>query len=172
MQGSDAQATQLSRELRLGSGEFLDRRRRTAALSLVAAGSMAVITLYQMGIIDHLPEPPIPGLNADKVDASAEAYAKLNTPDAALGLWSYATTLVLAGMGGQDRAQRDPLVPLALAAKVGVDALQAAKLTWDQWDKHRAFCSWCLLAAGATFAAVPEVIPEARAALRNLLNGS
>ena len=172
MQDSKREAAELSRELREGSSEFLDRRRRTAGLALVAAGSMAVISLYQLGMIDHLPEPPLPRLDADKVDAAPQAYAKLNTPDAALGLWSYATTLVLAGMGGQDRARQHPLVPLALAAKVGVDAMQAAKLTWDQWDKHRAFCSWCLLAAGATFAAVPEVIPEARVALRNLLNGS
>lgn len=162
-------ADELSRELREGTGGFLERRRRVAALSLVAAGSMGVITLYQMGIIPHLPEPPIPGLDADKVDASAEAYEKLDTPDAALGLLSYATTLVLAGMGGRDRARRDPWVPLALAVKAGVDATQAAKLTWDQWDKHRAFCSWCLVAAGATFATLPEVIPEAKAALRQLM---
>jgi hypothetical protein len=49
----------------------------------------------------------------------------------------------------------------------GIDAVQAAKLTWEQWAKHRAF-SWCLLAAGATFAAVLLMIPAARAALRSI----
>ena len=38
------------------------------------------------------------------------------------------------------------------------------RLTIDQWTKHRALCSWFLLAAGATFATVPLAIPEARAA--------
>ncbi|MDP9481178.1 MAG: hypothetical protein M3R38_36855 [Actinomycetota bacterium] len=71
-------------------------------------------------------------------------------------------------MGGPDRAKEKPLIPLALALKVVLDALQAGKLTVDQVAKHRALCVWCLIAAGATFAAVPFVIPEARAALRNL----
>jgi uncharacterized membrane protein len=166
------QGAELSRELRHGSGEFLERRRSLTGLSLVAAGSMALITLYQMGIIKHLPEPPLPRLNADKVDAAAQAYEKLNAPDAALGLSSYTTTLLLAAMGGEDRARTHPWIPLALAGKVAVDALQAAKLTVDQWVKHRAFCSWCLLAAGVTFAAVPQVVPEARAALRHLRDGA
>lgn len=50
----------LSRELRLGSGSLLRRRRQVVSLSLVAAGSMMPITLYQMGVIPHLPAPPPP----------------------------------------------------------------------------------------------------------------
>ncbi len=158
----------LSRQLRTGTSEFLARRRRVVGLSLVSIGSMGLISLYQTGIIKHLPEPPIPGFNADKVDAAAEAYAYLSTPDGALGLASYAVTMVLAAMGGEDRATQRPWIPLALAAKVVLDAVGAGKLTVDQWTKHRAFCFWCLLAAGATFATVPLVVPEARTALRHL----
>lgn len=51
---------QLSRELRLGSGRFLQQRRKVLGLSLVAAGAMIPISLYQMGVIKHLPEPPLP----------------------------------------------------------------------------------------------------------------
>jgi hypothetical protein len=72
-------AEALSRELRLGSGRFLTQRRGIVGLSLLAAGSMGLITLYQMGIIRHLPEPPLPMLNADKVDASAEAYSRFSS---------------------------------------------------------------------------------------------
>ncbi len=156
----------LSHELRLGAGEFLGRRRRVVVLALIAAGAMMPISLYQTGVIPHLPEPPLPGLDADAVDAAGEAYALLATPDAVLGLGSYAVTLGLAAMGGERRAETRRWIPLALAAKVVLDAVMAAKLTWDQWTRHRAFCSWCLLAAGASFAAVPQVVPEARAALR------
>lgn len=49
------------------------------------------IALYQMGIIRHLPELPLPRLNADVVDAASEAHAILATPDALLGLGSGAT---------------------------------------------------------------------------------
>ncbi len=127
--------------------------------------------LYQLGVIDHLPEPPLPLLDADKVDASPEAYRYLSTPDGVLGLASYAATAVLASMGGPDRARTTPWLPLLAAAKTGADAAQAAKLTRDQWTEHRAFCSWCLLAAAATFATVPLVLPEARDALRRLREG-
>ncbi len=162
------EAANLSKELRTGSGESLRRRRVIVGLSAVSIASMTVISLYQTGIIPHLPEPPIPGLDADAVDGSPDAYAILSTPDAALGAASYAATLVLAAMDGPNRAENAPWIPLALAAKVTGDAAAAAKLTVDQWTKHKAFCSWCLLAAAATFASVPFAIPEARAAWKAL----
>lgn len=158
----------LSHQLRTVDTEHLRGRRRVLQLALGAAGCMGVISLYQMGVIRHLPEPPLPRLNADAVDASAEAYARLSTPDSVLGFASYAGTMVLAAMGGPDRARARPWLPLALGAKVAADAFQAGKLTIDQWAEHREFCSWCLLAAGLTFAALPAALPEARAALRTL----
>jgi len=167
---SSPAAERVSRELRSGGSEALTQRRRIVALSLAASASMGLITLYQMGIIDHLPEPPLGPLDADGVDASGEAYALFKTPDAALGLASYAVTLALAAAGGADRAETRPLLPLALAAKVAFDALWAAVLTAEQGSKHRKFCSWCLLGAVATFATVPAVVPETRrawAALRS-----
>ncbi len=159
---------ELSRQLREGSHEFLARRRKVAGLALTAAGSMGLISLYQLGVIKHLPDPPLPGFDSDKVDAAPEAYSWFQTPDGPIGLGSYAATLGLAAMGGENRAAERPLIPLALAAKVALDALQAGKLTVDQVKDHRALCVWCLVAAGATFAAVPQVIPEARAALHHL----
>ncbi len=162
---------QLSHALRTGDGEHLRHRRRILSLALGAAGSMGIISLYQMGVIRHIPEPPLPRLHADKVDASAEAYSYFSTPDAVLGFVSYAGTMVLAAMGAPDRARSRPRIPLVLAGKVVADALQAGKLTVDQWIKHRAFCGWCLLAAGLTFAAVPEALPEARAAWQTLRGG-
>lgn len=160
--------TQLSEELRRGAGGHLSNRRRILSLSLAAAASMGAISLYQMGIIRHLPEPPLPYMDANKVDASKQAYEWLSTPDGPLGLLSYGATAVLAAMGGKDRAQRRPWIPLALAVKVAADAAQAARLTRDQWTKHRAFCSYCLIAAAATFATMPLVLSEAREAFKHL----
>ncbi len=60
-------------------------------------------------------------------------------------------------------------VGLSLAAKVTFDVAQAGKLTMEQWTQHRAFCLWCL-AAGASFATAPLLVPEIRAARRRLLS--
>ena len=161
-------AAELSEQLRLGTGEYLEKRRMIVALQIVAGASMSLITLYQIGMIRHLPEPPLPLLNADAVDAAPEAYAILSTPDAALGLVSYGATAVLAAMAGPDRATTRPWVPLVMIAKILIDALVAAKLTVDQATKHRAFCFWCLISALASFVSLPLALPEARAALRSI----
>ncbi len=159
---------ELSRELRTGRGDHLRRRRWLVGLQLVGVAAMAPITLYQMGIIRHLPEPPLPLLDADRVDAADEAYAILATPDAVLGILNYGATMALAAAGGEGRATRQPWLPLALAAKVAIDAANAGRLTVEQWTKHRAFCSWCLLGAAASFASLPLVVAEAREAWRSL----
>jgi hypothetical protein len=152
---------ELSRQLRHGSSRFLRNRRG-------AIGSLGVVSLYQVGIVGRVPEPPLPYLDADQVDAAPEAYAVLAMPDGLLGIASYA----LAAAGGEDRAAERPWIPLALAAKIAFDAAQAGKLTLEQWTQHRAFCLWCLATAGANFATAPLVVPEAHAALLELVSRS
>jgi uncharacterized membrane protein len=161
----------VSDDLRRRAGPFLDRRRRVATLSLVASAAMGTVAAYQNGLLRHLSEPPLGFLDADRVDASGEAYELFKTPDAALGLASYALTLVLAGAGTARRVEERPWLPLAMAAKVVSDALGGLYLTAEQASKHRRFCSWCLAATVASVAMVPQVLPEARAALGHLRSG-
>jgi len=165
---SSPAAEALSDDLRRGAGAALDARRRIAALSLSAMGSMGVVAAYQFGLLKSLPEPPLPFLDSDRVDASGEAYQLLRTPDAALGLASYAATLALAGMGTRDRAREQPWLPLALAAKTVLDAASGIYLGLEQGTKHKRFCTWCLIAAGASIAMVPTALPEARSSWRHL----
>lgn len=161
----------LGRELRESSDPLLRKRRAVIGLAFSGAAAMQVIALYQTGSLRHVPEPDLPGLDADEVDASDEAYQLLSVGDGFVGLVSYSLTALLAAMGPVDRARRAPWLPLALAAKTLADAAQAARLTRDQWTKHRAFCSWCLLAATATFVALPLTWPEAQRALGHLRGG-
>ncbi len=165
---SSEKAERVADDLRRGSSPHLTRRRRAGALMLGASAAMGVVTLYQLGIVRHLPDPPLPFLDSDRVDASGEAFRSGSTPDAALGLASYAVSLALIGMGTADRAREQPWIPLAAAAKVGVDAASALVLTAEQVTKHRALCTYCVGAAAATVAAVPVVLPEAREALAQL----
>lgn len=161
-------AERVSDDLRRGTGSTLRARRRQMAWMLAASGAMSVVTAYQSGLLRRLPDPPLPGVDSNKVDASGEAYIHLHTPDATLALASYGASMVLIGMGAGDRAQRQPLIPLLAAAKLAYDALGAAYLTVEQISKHRALCAWCLFAAAASTAAVPAALPEARIAWRVL----
>jgi len=161
-------AAELSRQLRCASDGFLAERRGIVALSLLAIGALGLISLYQVGIVKHLPEPPLPKLDAERIDGSPEAYERLSAPDATLGVSSYAATLALAAMGGANRSRERPWLSVALAAKVGFDLAQSLRMLRIQWTKYRAFCFWCLVSAAATFATVPLVFGETRAALRRL----
>jgi uncharacterized membrane protein len=163
-----AAAERVSDDLRRGAGSHLEQRRAIAGLHSLALLALGVVGLYQFGILRSVPEPALPGLGADAVDASGEAYGMLRTPDATLGMVSAGVTLLLAGMGDRDRARDTPLVPLALAAKAGVDAAGALYLLAEQVTKHRKICSWCTVAAVAQLAALPLALPEARTALQRL----
>ena len=166
--GSSAAAEALSDALRRGSGSFLENRRRAALLQTAAAGALAVVGLYQFGLLRSVPEPRLPGLDADRVDASGEAYVLLNTPDSAIGVASAGLSLILAGMGGEKRHEETPWIPLLLLAKSLADAAGGLYLTAEQLTKHKRVCSWCTASAALLVATVPTVLPEARAAWRTL----
>jgi hypothetical protein len=159
---------QLMQRLCADDGRFLAHRHMAMALTVLGMTSLAAISLYQVGILKHLPEPPLPGLDAERVNGSPEAYEILNTPDAVLGLGSYAATLGLEALGGPDRARRTPWVPLALATKCGLDTFQAARLTRKSWTHFRAFSFYSLITVVATFLTLPVVLPEALAAWRKI----
>lgn len=161
-------AEKVSDALRRGRSEHLTRRRRQTALVMGATGLMGVITLYQTGILRRLPDPPLPGVDSEKVDASGEAYVMGNTPDAALSIANYGVTLALVGMGADDRWREHPVIPLLATAKLASDAAGGVWLTLEQITRHKALCAYCLVAAAASVAAVPQALPEARAAWRQM----
>ena len=165
---SSPAAEAVSDALRRDDSPYLTRRRRIGALTLGAMGSLGAVATSQCGLVRHLPEPPGRWFDADRVDASGEAYVAGRTPDAALGLLSYAATLVLAGMQAHRHPSKQPLLSLALGAKVAADAAGGLFLTVEQGTRHRRFCSWCLAATAFSVAAVPQVLPEVRAAWRGL----
>ena len=160
--------SRLSRELRTGSGPDLRRRRKVLGLSMVGAAAGIVVSLYQTGLLKHLPDPPGP-FDSDKVDASDYAYKRAQTPDGLAMLVTYGVTALLAGAGGEDRARTLPWLPLALAVKVASDVATNMKLAQEEWSENGAFCAYCQTANLASLASLPLVLPEARKALRQLL---
>jgi len=159
---------ELSRALREGSEPFLKKRRWIVGLALYNIVAMGAISLFQMGILKHVPEVPLPGEDADKINGSAQAYAILQTPDAVLAIGSYAATAALAAMGPPDRARTLPWAALGMGVKAVADAAFAVKLLIDQPTKYKAYCTWCVTGALATLAVLPLALPEARAAWKHV----
>ncbi len=74
------------------------------------------------------------------------------------------------GAGGQDRAERAPWLPLALAAKVASDMATNLTLAREEWAENKALCAYCQAANLALLVSLPLVLPEARKALGQLFN--
>ncbi|HEX8330029.1 MAG TPA: vitamin K epoxide reductase family protein [Hymenobacter sp.] len=160
---------QLSQELRQGDSPDLTRRRWILGLSLFGTAMGQIVSLYQTGIINHLPDPPPHGLfDADKVDASTYAYKRLATPDALLMVVSYGLTAALAGAGGANRAAESPLLPVAMGAKTVFDTATAVQLGREEWQENKALCAYCQLATVASIASVVLAFPEVLKAAKGL----
>ena len=160
--------TQLSRELREGNSPDLNRRRQIISLSMLGAAVGQLVSLYQTGVIDHLPDPPIPLFDADRVDASEYAY-RFNSPDGPIMLVNYGLTAWLASAGGQDRAEKTPLLPIAMGAKILMDALISTELAREEWSENKAFCEYCQVATLCSYASLAIAMPEITRAVQTLL---
>ena len=153
----------LRRELQRGRGAGLTLRRGVIALSLVGMGAMAAVSLFQTGLVGHLPDPPLPDFDSDKVNSSDTAYA-LGVPDGAMSLASLAANIPLAAFGGADRAERLPLVPLAAAAKATVEAAVAGWYFYQMPAKEKKWCGYCIVGAAANFGIAALTLMEAKKA--------
>jgi uncharacterized membrane protein len=129
--------------------------------------SMAAVSLLQTGVIGHLPDPPSEAFDSDKVNSSDTAYA-LGVPDGTLSLASLGANVPLAGLGGEDRAERFPLVPLAAAAKAGLEAVVASWYFYQMPVKEKKWCAYCIVGALTNLAIFGLTVPEARRALKQL----
>jgi uncharacterized membrane protein len=160
--------SQLSRELREGNTPDLIRRRWIIGLSMVGAAMGQIVSLYQTGILKSLPDLPIPNVDSDRVDASDYAYSRLNSPDGFIMVLNYAATAWLAGAGGKDRAKKTPMLPIAMGAKLLVDAVVATELAREEWAENKAFCEYCQVATLCSFASLALAMPEIATAVQTL----
>lgn len=144
----------------------LPGRRWSAGSSLGAAGILGFLSLYQLGLVRHLPDLPGAVFDADLVDGSGEAYWLGSAADAPIGMGSFALTAALAAAGEPDRAERRPWLVAAWGVKAGADAAYATALALEQVTRHRRLCVYCLAVTACAWAAVAPVVPEARTAWR------
>jgi uncharacterized membrane protein len=120
---------------------------------LLLPTSLALLTLvpiaaYQLGVLDHLPDPPGNIFASDKIAGSSAAHP-LGIPDSLLGLASYTVTLSLILL-----AKKRPGLGKLLAAKLAADGSAAAFNLGRQVISFRKLCSWCTGTAVCTGAMV------------------
>lgn len=156
----------IQHELQHATGGFLSNRRRIVALSIFSSLTLSGIALFQVGLLKKIPQPHLPYFDAEKVNGSEQAYQLAKTPDALIGMASYAVTACLAAMGPQNRWKSARWIPLAMGAKALADASMAGKLSVEQWTKFRAFSFWSLLTSAATFMSLRYALPEMLRAFR------
>lgn len=159
----------LSRELRGGRSADLKRRRWIVGLSLFGAAMGGIVSAYQTGIVRRLPDPPVGPFDSERVDASNYAYKRLDMPDGPLMLGTYAVTAGLASAGPEDRAETQPWLPLAVAAKALYDVQTNMRLAREEWQENKAFCVYCQSANLASLATAALALPEAWRAARHLV---
>ena len=154
--------SQLSHELREEQSPDLTRRRWGIGLSLIGTVIGGVVMAYQTGILKRLPDI-LPGRiwDAEEVDASDYAYKRLQTPDAAMMVGTYALTAGLIAAGGKDRAEQAPALPIVAAVKALFDFVTCVKLGREEWAENKALCSWCQVATLVSAATVALTLPEA-----------
>lgn len=160
---------QLSEELRQGKNPDMSRRRAIIGLSMLGGSMGQIVTLYQTGVVSHLPSLPVPLFDADRVDASNYAYSRFNSPDGPIMVLNYALTAWLASAGGLDRAKRNPLLPIAMGIKILIDSGVSLELAREEWSENKAFCDYCQVATVCSVASLVLAIPEVLTAVRTLL---
>jgi uncharacterized membrane protein len=117
--------------------------------ALIIATSAALVTLApiaasQMGLLDHLPDPPSRIFDSDRITSSSLARP-LGVPDSLLGIASYSATLGLILL-----ARERSLARKLLAAKLIGDGAAAGINTARQIVSFRKLCSWCTATAICT----------------------
>jgi uncharacterized membrane protein len=158
----------LRRDLRQSQEPAVILRRAIIGSSLIGIACMAVTTLFQSGMLKHLADVPLEDFDSDRVNASDLAYG-WGMPDSPISIAAHAAAIALAAHGAADRAEREPLVPLAATAAALPGAATAARyLFHDMPVRERGWCPYCIVDALAHIAAFGFTLWESRKALEAL----
>ena len=157
----------LRRELQKSVAPDMKIRRAIIGLSLVGIGAMAAVSLFQTGIVKHLPDPPLPNFDSDKVNSSETAYA-LGAPDGTIALAGFAANLPIAAFGGENRHETMPLVPITAAVKASIEAAVSGWYFYQMPAVEKKWCAYCIVGAAANFGIAALTLIEAKRAWKNL----
>ncbi len=124
-------------------------RRDIALLSAAGIAGFVPVSLYQLGIIRHLPDFPGDLFDSDYVNASEEAQIA-GVPDGPVSLLLYAANLVLVSeaLKKKKRSMFDYLI----AANSLGQAAGGAYYLYNMATKQKKICVYCVAGALVNFA--------------------
>ena len=161
----------MRRTLRNTSTPELLLRRAVMGASIVGMASMAIVALFQGGLLRHLADPPLEGFKSDDVNTSDTAYG-WGMPDSPISIGSHAASLGLAMLGAADRAETDPWVPLAASLSAAPAAVTSAQYLFYQMPVgEKGWCPYCITDALMHIAVLGFTFWESKKALTRLLRG-
>lgn len=124
-------------------------RRNIALLSAIGLIDFIPISLYQLGIIRHLPDLPGDLFDSDYVNASKEAQVA-GLPDGPLSLLMYAANLVLVS-GALKKKKRNVFDYLIAGNSLG-QAAGGAYYLYNMATEQKKVCVYCVAGALINFA--------------------
>lgn len=142
------QALSPVKKIRKRSGRAAASRREIALLSVIGLVDFVPISLYQLGIIRHLPDLPGELFDSDYVNASKEAQVA-GLPDGPVSLLMYAANLVL--VTGALKKKRNVFDYLIAGNSLG-QAAGGAYYLYNMATKQKKVCVYCVTGALINFA--------------------
>ncbi|HEX6982456.1 MAG TPA: vitamin K epoxide reductase family protein [Balneolaceae bacterium] len=137
------------KKIRKESNGVTESRRSIALLSAAGLIDFVPISLYQLGIIRHLPDIPAKLFDSDYVNASKDAQIA-GIPDGPVSLLMYAANLVL--VAGAAKKEERNLVDYLIAGNAMGQAAGGAYYLYDMIVKQKKICPYCVTGALINFA--------------------
>ncbi|MEX2336709.1 MAG: vitamin K epoxide reductase family protein [Fulvivirga sp.] len=143
------------RKIRKISDGAAENRRDIVLLSAIGLLDFVPISLYQLGIIRHLPDLPGKLFDSDKVNASKEAQVA-GIPDGPVSLLMYAANLVLATAALKRKKKRNVFDYLLAGNALG-QAAGGAYYLYNMATVQKKICPYCVTGALINFATLLPV---------------
>ncbi|CAN5795590.1 hypothetical protein BH24BAC1_BH24BAC1_13030 [soil metagenome] len=151
--GKETSAIDLLRE---NSRPDTQKRRQIAALAALGLVDFSIISLYQLGYIRHLPDPPGKLFDSDQVNASEEAVI-LGMPDGVISLGAYAAIMFLATAGSAQKT-RSRWLDWLLGGIIAGQAIGAAQYLYKMVAVEKKVCLYCVTGAIINFVSVKPAL--------------
>lgn len=131
-------------------------RRQIAALSAAGLIDFTIISLYQLGIIDKLPDLPGKLFDSNSVNASKDAQV-MGLPDGPVSLTLYAANILLAA-GALKQKKRGNIFDWLLAGLTIGQAAGGTYYLYNMATVQRKVCVYCVTGALINFATLSPLV--------------